>query len=286
MARTLSRGCEGEDVRATQDMLNYHIRRQDPLDPDGRFGPKTDARVRLFQTARKLQVDGIVGRDTRSDLFEFLSYSSQIVVIPPLTLPGFRAAGGANGIRPPRLIPPLTLPNQPTTPQLMLTPPIQLRAPILLNSVSAASFATVQQPSILNVKFTVAPVKAPDSPVLRAHQYTLKLLNDLPLESKVKAFLVNLVPNPIQVISEPKNSVTFNPFSPKYNPFDPNKLSNTAEAGFSIRIFGRPGDVTPQVALQGRAEGKVEMEYTGRAASGMFKFSSEWNFALGLGGTF
>ena len=46
MDRTLSQGMTGQDVRALQDVLNFHIRRGTPLNVDGIFGPKTDARTR------------------------------------------------------------------------------------------------------------------------------------------------------------------------------------------------------------------------------------------------
>ena len=49
MARLLRQGDQGQDVRAVQDVLNFQIRRLEPLVVDGIFGPKTDARVREFQ---------------------------------------------------------------------------------------------------------------------------------------------------------------------------------------------------------------------------------------------
>jgi peptidoglycan hydrolase-like protein with peptidoglycan-binding domain len=283
VARNLSRGSFGEDVRAVQDMLNYHLRRETPLVLDGRFGTKTEARVKQFQRGVKLRDDGIVGALTNAELFELHVYSAQVILLPPLTLPTIGVGAGGFGIQPPRLIPPLVLPTQP---QLVLTPPIQFMPAITLKATSAATFSAVKQPSVLNISFTVVPSKDPTDPVIRSTQNILKLINDLPVDSKFKAFLVAKVPNPISVISEPRNSLSFSPFSPSYNPFDPNKIGNTANAAFSLRLFGKPGDPTPQIALQGRAEGKVELEYTGRAASSFFKFSSEWNFALGLGGTF
>jgi peptidoglycan hydrolase-like protein with peptidoglycan-binding domain len=65
MARTLSQGMTGQDVRALQDALNYQIRRGTPLKVDGIFGPKTLERVREFQRANQLVVDGLAGPKTQ-----------------------------------------------------------------------------------------------------------------------------------------------------------------------------------------------------------------------------
>jgi len=70
--RNLSVGSSGEDVRAIQNALN--IQRGLPGAPlvvDGVFGRLSDARVRAYQTAKKLTVDGIVGRATRLALAPF-----------------------------------------------------------------------------------------------------------------------------------------------------------------------------------------------------------------------
>ena len=70
MGRLISQGNKGEDVRAVQDVLNFHIRRLTPLVVDGAFGPLTHARVVEFQKVNALKADGIVGPRTMTKLFE------------------------------------------------------------------------------------------------------------------------------------------------------------------------------------------------------------------------
>ena len=70
--RNLSAGTRGEDVRAVQATLNFQPGLPGPpLDADGVFGPKTDARVRAFQDREGLDVDGVVGPKTRLALFPY-----------------------------------------------------------------------------------------------------------------------------------------------------------------------------------------------------------------------
>ncbi|MCY1140891.1 peptidoglycan-binding domain-containing protein [Actinoplanes sp. Pm04-4] len=67
-----------DEVRAVQFMLAFVSGGYSPFDRalrpadgvDGRFGPKTDERVRRFQTKEKLEVDGIVGEETWTALLE------------------------------------------------------------------------------------------------------------------------------------------------------------------------------------------------------------------------
>jgi hypothetical protein len=60
--RLLRQGHRGEDVRQVQQLLQEAGHDPGPL--DGFFGPRTDAAVRAFQSARQLVVDGIVGPKT------------------------------------------------------------------------------------------------------------------------------------------------------------------------------------------------------------------------------
>lgn len=64
--RALSKGCEGEDVRALQILLNG--RGYNCGTPDGIFGDKTEKAVREYQAANKLTVDGIAGPATQGSL--------------------------------------------------------------------------------------------------------------------------------------------------------------------------------------------------------------------------
>src|SRR5256885_16999674 len=70
MGRLIKQGTKGADVRAVQDVLNFHIRRLTPLQVDGIFGPLTHARVVEFQKSNQLKPDGLVGPKTMAKLFE------------------------------------------------------------------------------------------------------------------------------------------------------------------------------------------------------------------------
>jgi uncharacterized repeat protein (TIGR01451 family) len=59
--RLLRRGVRGEDVRNIQECLNIHGA---TLDLDGILGPVTENAVRVFQAARNILVDGIIGAQT------------------------------------------------------------------------------------------------------------------------------------------------------------------------------------------------------------------------------
>lgn len=82
MARLLSRGSAGADVSELQAALNFHIRKPaEPLDPDGKFGPLTEARVREFQQLAGIKVDGLVGRDTIKQLYRVATGTVEVTVV-------------------------------------------------------------------------------------------------------------------------------------------------------------------------------------------------------------
>jgi putative chitinase len=63
----LKLGSEGEDVKKLQIKLG--------VDPIGKFGPKTDAAVKAWQTANGLKPDGIVGEGTWGKMFPVVTES-------------------------------------------------------------------------------------------------------------------------------------------------------------------------------------------------------------------
>lgn len=65
-AGMLRRGSRGSAVRALQNLLQS--KGQNPGTVDGIFGPNTERAVRSFQSAENIQVDGIVGPQTKSKL--------------------------------------------------------------------------------------------------------------------------------------------------------------------------------------------------------------------------
>ena len=71
----LKLGSEGEDVKKLQTKLG--------VDPIGKFGPKTDAAVKAWQSANGLTADGIVGDATWSKLMgENKTSTPQIITEP------------------------------------------------------------------------------------------------------------------------------------------------------------------------------------------------------------
>jgi peptidoglycan hydrolase-like protein with peptidoglycan-binding domain len=78
--RMARQGMSGPDVEAIQVGLNdVNQGGWEILDPDGKFGTKTDAAVRAFQTAYELDVDGIVGPHTRRALFPLVAVTINVL---------------------------------------------------------------------------------------------------------------------------------------------------------------------------------------------------------------
>jgi putative chitinase len=75
----LKLGSEGEDVKKLQQKLG--------VDPIGKFGPKTDAAVRAWQSANGLTADGIVGDNTWSKMMGESVASAPTVLTEPAPVP-------------------------------------------------------------------------------------------------------------------------------------------------------------------------------------------------------
>ena len=71
----LKLGSEGEDVKKLQVKLG--------VDPIGKFGPKTEAAVKSWQSANGLTADGIVGDGTWGKLFSEGVVSAPTIITEP-----------------------------------------------------------------------------------------------------------------------------------------------------------------------------------------------------------
>ena len=77
--RDLAIGMSGPDVRALQEGLNTRSEGiASPIAVDGVFGPETDQAVRAFQKRQQLDVDGVVGRETRPSIFHLALVTATI----------------------------------------------------------------------------------------------------------------------------------------------------------------------------------------------------------------
>lgn len=79
---TLSLGSKGPSVATLQAALNFHISTPPPLRVDSDFGPKTDKRVKEFQSKYKLKPDGIVGPKTEAVIYACRTVSASAFLIP------------------------------------------------------------------------------------------------------------------------------------------------------------------------------------------------------------
>ena len=283
MGRLIKQGSTGEDVRAIQDVLNFHIRRSAPLEVDGKFGQLTHARVVEFQRSNQLKTDGIVGPDTLGKLFEEEQLPITLLLAPrePVTLGSPRF-----GIQPPRLIPPLTLP--PLTPRLVslfvLPPDSFSRIPALTPVGQTISFVTT------------APVRNdPVDPATASFTEIMRLLDRLPLTFPFRASILGAVPKPVRKVGplelDPVAPMTFG-FQWGVKPvFDLKSIGPpvnfavgaAGNARYVIKLIDKPGSLVPQLGLFGQGDFKGTIDWTSQEAQSRTLIDFKGSFSAGVG---
>jgi hypothetical protein len=282
MGRLIRQGCKGEDVRAVQDVLNFHIRRLTPLEVDGDFGPLTHARVVEFQKSNQLKPDGIVGPNTMGKLFEEEQFPITLTLIP-------QQAPGLRGIQPPRLIPPLTLPP--------LTPP--LATPFFLPPDSFAKVPALT-PAGQTVTFTLtAPARNdPVDPATASFVAIMRLLDRLPPTFPFRGAILGAVPKPIKKVGplelDPVSPMTFG-FQWGVKPvFDLKSIGPPLEfavgaavnARYVLELIDKPRSVVPQMGLFGQGDFKGTIDWTSQAAQSRPQVDLKGSILIGVVGRF
>lgn len=276
MSQFLRQGSQGQDVRAVQDALNHHIQRLERLQVDGLFGPLTDARVREFQRVNGLQVDGIVGPATEAKLFEVIVLPVTVLLMPrlELTLPSAQPSG----IQPPRLIPPLQLPGVVPVPQ----PPFNLR----LNPSFVAGLPPLGTPgNVLKFQLKMPNRNDPSDPNVQSRQNIIELIDDLPVNSKFKALLIDQVPNPARKISAPGSGFKWG-IAPLFDPFDPKGFGVKGNAAFTVRVTSGPNPADPNIVVGAWGDGKAFLNFSTKQGQARPKVEGDGTFFLGVQGSF
>jgi peptidoglycan hydrolase-like protein with peptidoglycan-binding domain len=282
MGRLITQGAKGADVRAIQDVLNFHIRRLTALKVDGIFGPRTHARVVEFQKSNQLKPDGIVGPKTLGKLFEEEALPISFALLPQLAT--------ASGIRPPRLIPPLTLP--PLTPPLVTTP-------FLLPPASSAPVPTLTSSGQAVTFLTTVPVRNdPVDPAMRSFLEIMRLLDRLPQSFPFRGTIVGAVPKPVTKVGplelDPVGPLNFG-FKWGVDPvFDLTsigppvefKVGGDVKARYVLKLIDKPGALVPRLGLFVQGDFRGTIDWTSKAAESRPEIDLNGSFVGGLVGRF
>ncbi len=292
MIQVLSQGMSGPHVKALQDVLNFHIRRLEPLKVDGIFGPKTRARVVEFQKVNGLKPDGLVGPKTNALLYEVTELPVPILLMPKLTNPesqfqtkGINLSqsqfGSGIGLQPPQLIPPLQWPGPPFPVPL---PFINLQSFSLLSNSSTILPGLTTQPNALGLRVTVPTRKDPADPFVQSRQAIIELIDDLPVDSKFKVFLISKIPNPVTTISPPPAGFRWGA-SPLFNPFDPTGFGVKGNAQFMLRVTDG-GNGLPNMVFGAWGDGKFFLNFDTKQGESKPAVKAEGQVFLGVQGIF
>jgi peptidoglycan hydrolase-like protein with peptidoglycan-binding domain len=282
MGRLISQGVQGADVRAVQDVLNFHVRRFEPLAVDGVFGPKTRARVVEFQKANGLKADGVVGPITLGKLLEEEVIPVSLALVPQA---GAGVRQRAFGLQPPQLIPPLTLPP--------------LVSPFFLPPASASLVPTLnQRGQALNFNLTAPVRNDPFDPAVASFNQIMHLLNGLPSNFPFRATLIGAVPQPVKKVGplglDPVAPMSFG-FKWGVKPlFDLTSIGPPIEfkvgvgvnARYVLQLINRPGATVPQLGLFGQGDFKGTIDWTSEKAQSQPLLYLKGTVIVGIEGRF
>ena len=289
MADLLKRGSTGPDVRAVQDVLNFHIRRLQPLEVDGKYGPLTEARVREFQRVNALSPDGQVGPNTRAVLFAATTGSFrlglQYLGDQPLDVRDSRP-----GIRPPQLIPPLVWPGPGPAPlpwPVPLPTPSLFPQPPIVIFPDSRSFIPPWAPKgtvVINLNFVIPLRSDPADPKAVARKLAVDLINKMTDKNGVRAFLLDLIPKETKIT--PPSGGGFNwGVDPLFNHLLSGKTGLKGHAKYSVLLTG-PSPILPTISVDVGGDASAEVDLSKWNGRTWPTTVLQWQAGIHLSGTF
>jgi hypothetical protein len=285
MGRLINQGCQGHDVRAVQDVLNFHIRRLQPLMVDGVFGPLTHGRVVEFQKVNGLKADGFVGPLTLTKLFAEEQLPISLALVPTQPQP----TAAPRGIQPPRLVPALTLPP--------LVPP--LRTPLFLSPNSLFPIQPLTPAGqTMNFTFTTPVQNDPVDPRQQSFVQIVGLLSRLPPTFPFRAAIIGAVPKPRITVGQ----LEFDPVAPMafgfkwgvkplfdlktIGPPPAFALGASVNARYVFTVINNPRLLVPQLGVGVRGDFGGTVDWTSNTAQSRPLFDLKGEFILGVEGRF
>jgi hypothetical protein len=277
MSRLIKQGLAGADVRAVQDVLNFHIRRLTPLKVDGIFGPATHGRVVEFQRSNQLKADGLVGPNTMLKLFEEELMTVSLALEPQ---PAPARNTSSSGIQPPRLLPPLPIP-------FILPPDSSVGVPALTPPGQTLTFL-----------LTTPLRNDPADPAMASFQQIMRILNQLPQNFPFRGAILGAVPKPVKKVGplalDPVNPMSFGfkwgvapVFELKSLGPPINFLAGAkADARYVLKLVDKPGALVPQLGLFVQGDFKGTIDWTSKSAQSKPQIDLKGTVSIGIKGTF
>ena len=273
MMRLLRMGDSGDDVAMVQTALNHHIRRLKTLDSDGKFGLKTDARVREFQSSNQLQVDGVVGPNTLNKLVEESTYEFRLAVVG--FVEQYRSNSHRFGDGPPRpwLGPPLMpLPIPGLSPLPAPGLPGQQNPPPILPRLLPPSFTPINssvnlwkwnsgETAVLNMRLTFPTRNDPRDPIESQRKLFVDFIDRIPTDKSIRVFLIDQIPK-VEKQSLPERGWHWHP--PGVKPV----LSDILDGKLGLKVANevslvvRPFDSGPLIEFGGQGELKGSADFS------------------------
>jgi hypothetical protein len=191
------------------------------------------------------------------------------------------AFGGGFGIKPPRLIPELQWPGPPSPPPF----PFEFGGNFKLLPASLTMLPQFNSnANALGLTITVPTRKDPVDPFVASRLAIIDMINNLPVDSKFKAFLISNVPSTVTKISPPPTGFKWG-VKPLFDPTDPKGFGVKGNAAFSVGVSQGP-DGKPNVTFGAWGDGKFFLNFTSGQGQARPHVEADGQLFVGFHGNF